>query len=616
MVGICGFFSNDPSISGDVQLSQRMTGALQPFPGAQSETFQLEKGRLGCKSRQDANLSFAQQEAISCIVDGHFWWRDEELESYRRSHGNPASVCQAYRKHGDSLLSRLAGAFSICLYDSGADKTMLAVDRFGIKPLSYTQTENGAFAFASTSTALLAVPGVDSSLSLQSIFNYSYFHVVPAPQTIFKHIKKLDPAQYLTYQNNEVKLGYYWSPQFSEQSGASLSSLSADLLQHLRSSIGHCEPDDHFGTFLSGGTDSSTVAGLLRQHQNKEIPTYSIGFSQQGYDEISYARIASSHFKTKQNEYYVTPEDVLNAIPEMASAYDEPFGNSSAIPTLFCARLARQNGTEVMLAGDGGDEIFAGNSRYAKQKLFEHYYKIPAALRKNVLEKIFLNSALLNRLTPTRKLSRYIEQARVPMPARMETYNFLSRTELSDMFCHDFMAAINTSAPAEALAETYNRSGAQSLLNKMLFLDWKITLADNDLRKVNRMCELAGIEVRYPLLDDELVDFSLSIPSALKLKGMKLRYFYKESLKNFLPAEIITKSKHGFGLPFGEWLKTSPKLQQHTYDNLSDLKARGYFSPAFVDNLITEHRSGHAAYYGTMVWVLSMLEEWLRSHKL
>lgn len=558
-------------------------------------------------------ISFSDQK-IRVVINGSPQWRDCEFTSYAQNHGSAAALAQAYQKYGQDCLRYLYGSFSLAILLPDQETALLAVDQMGILPLCYSRTKTGELVFGSTARTVHCHPSINTSISSQAIFDYIYFHYVPSPITIYSDIRKLEPAQMLIYKDGDIKLSYYWQPNFIENTQESFSSLKIKLESALQTSILHCNPDGKTGTFLSGGLDSSTVSGVLAGISKERINSYSIGFSAGGYDEIGFARIASSHFNTQLHEYYVTPEDIIDAIPVVARAYDEPFGNSSAIPTLYCARLAYNNGTRVMLAGDGGDELFAGNTRYAKQKIFNAYWSIPNFIRNMVLEPLFIRSNIKTNNPLSRKIKSYIEQASVPMPDRMESYNFLQRNLLEEIFLPDFIDTINPQHPIELLQHTYHCAPADSLVNKMLWLDWKFTLADNDLRKVNRMCEIAGIKVHYPLLDHEVVQLSTQIPPSLKLKGLKLRYFYKKALNGFLPSEVINKSKHGFGLPFGEWLKTSPKLQELIYARLQNLKLRGIFRPEFIDHLIEMHRHGHAAYYGTMVWVLAMLEEWMQQH--
>jgi len=302
-------------------------------------------------------------------------------------------------------------------------------------------------------------------------------------------------------------------------------------------------------------------------------------------------------------------------VPKIARAYDEPFGNASAVPTYYCALAARRDGKEVMLAGDGGDEIFGGNARYAKQKVFEWYWSVPSAIRDVALDPLLTrDDGPRWRVGPLRKAGSYVQQARVKLPDRLETYNFLEREPLDNVLAPEFAASIDASEPRAIARDAFARATNASAVDRMMHLDLKQTLADNDLRKVTGMCRLAGVEVRYPLLHDDLVEFSGRLPPSYKVRGLKLRWFFKKALSDFLPRETIAKTKHGFGLPFGLWLQTHPGLQQLTGDSLSSLRRRRIVNERYIDRLLALHGADSASYYGVMIWVLIMLEQWFQAH--
>jgi asparagine synthase (glutamine-hydrolysing) len=313
----------------------------------------------------------------------------------------------------------------------------------------------------------------------------------------------------------------------------------------------------------------------------------------------------------------VTPADVAQCLPRIAAAYDEPFGNSSAVPTLLCAQRARADGVERLLAGDGGDELFGGNERYARQKVFDFYFRLPGRLRRRVLEPFAARNGTLAWLWPARKLRSYVQQACVPMPERLQTWNYMYRTGAAAVFDPAFLGSVDAREPLDLMAATYAEAPTESLVDRMLYLDWKITLADNDLRKVGRMCELAGVKVGYPMLDEAVVDASLKVPADQKVRGLNLRAFYKRTFRDFLPAEVIAKTKHGFGLPFGQWVKASAPLREEIYPSLQQLKRREIVQPAFIDGLVREFETDpDASYFGPMIWVFSLLEHWLALRRL
>jgi asparagine synthase (glutamine-hydrolysing) len=453
------------------------------------------------------------------------------------------------------------------------------------------------------------------ALSDQGLFNYLYSHVVPSPGTIFRAVEKLLPGERLVVKDGRAHRDFYWRVHYTDSSRVSERELKERFRIVLRDAVAR-GADDKAAAFLSGGTDSSTVAGLLTEVLGRPARTYSIGFAADGFDETEYARIAARHFGTDAREYYVTPEDVLRSIPIVAQHYDEPFGNASAVPTYLCARLASADGYRVMLAGDGGDELFGGNVRYAKQKVFEYYGLLPGALRSALIEPLAFGAPGGELFSLVRKARSYIAQAKVPLPDRLEAYNFLHRTALEEIFEPDFLRRVDTSEPLRLLREVYERTDSTSPTNRMLHLDLKQTLADNDLRKVSGMCDAAGVEARYPFLDEAVVALSAEIPPELKVKGLKLRYFFKQALRDFLPQEILRKSKHGFGLPFGLWLREYRPLAELAGDSLAAFGERGIVRRGYVEHLIAEHRSGHATYFGTMIWVLMMAEQWLAARRL
>jgi asparagine synthase (glutamine-hydrolysing) len=260
--------------------------------------------------------------------------------------------------------------------------------------------------------------------------------------------------------------------------------------------------------------------------------------------------------------------------------------------------------------------LFAGNERYAEQHLFELYRRIPGLLRRHVIEACLQGIPSLQKLALMRKALSYVQKANTPLPDRLEAYNFLHRYAAQDIFSAEFLQAVDSAYPLALLREIYAAPVGASALNRMLYLDWHRTLHDNDLAKVNRMCQLAGIDVVYPLLDDGVVAFSCQLPSRLKLKGRRLRWFYKQAMRNFLPREIIRKTKHGFGMPFGIWMRSHRPLQELAYDSLKRLEGRHYFQAAFIDRALARHRDEHAAYYGELIWILMMLSLWLEQHQV
>jgi asparagine synthase (glutamine-hydrolysing) len=610
MAGICGWLDSRQDAT-HTRLDS-MAARLDQHPAQRLQTH-TERAALAASS-PFGDISVHQADGVLVALRGRIHSDDAEIDRAIAQYGAAAGVLVAWQRGGRAGLALIHGSFALAVCDTLHDTMLLAVDRAGALPLCYAPIPGGV-AFASRADALGCHPDVSPQLDQQAIFDYLYFHFVPAPTSIFVGVKKLLPAQYVEYRNGRIDSGFYWHLHYDDHSAASQSTLTAGFRPLLRDAVARAGQGEHLGTFLSGGLDSSTVTGTLAQLSATPVNTYSIGFEADGFDEMEYARLAAKAFATHAHEYYLKPADIVTAIPIIAAAYDEPFANESAVPTYFCAKLAYDDGTRILLGGDGGDEIFGGNARYAKQKIFEAYGHIPAWLRSGVIEAL-AHLPGMAALPPGRKLQSYIHQAKVPLPDRMEAYNFLHRTPLAQIFTADFLARVQTEQPAELLREVYQRSDAQHFINRMMHLDLKFTLADNDLRKVGHMTEAAGIEVRYPLLDDALLDFSGQVPVHLKIKGTRLRHFFKEAVRDLLPPEIINKSKHGFGLPFGVWATTHAPLRDMVQDSLAAFERRQILQPAYLAELRHQHQSGHATYYGVMIWVVMMLEQWLSQRGL
>ena len=579
--------------------------------GAKVLTGPASRTVLACWGFEETNTHF-DAERVSVVLSGSPRLRGADAKDL-----TAADVATMFVRQGADLLDGIAGNFCLSLIDHGSGRALLAIDRIGVESGYYRPYADGSLAFATDLALLREYVGSDLSWSNQAIYDYVYFHVVPAPLTIYSEIYKLPPSHALQHASDGQKVSRYWVPTFAARPSGSLTELSTDLKQSLNSSVQRCRETspDTVGAFLSGGLDSSTVCGMLAGQTNDPVTAVSVGFDQAGYDEIEFARIAVRHFGLEHCVHYITTEEIADSVSLIADAYAEPFGNSSAVPTYICAQAARQNGLSTLLAGDGGDELFGGNSRYVRQQLFETYWRLPAVVRSGVMEPLFAGEPRAWQVGPLHKLHRYVEQARVPLPHRLHTENMLEMNQPASVFGDDFLSGVDVSHALRVMQEEYSATGAEpSVLHRLLAFDWRFTLADNDIRKVSRMCELAGLDVRYPFLDDDVLDMSLKVPPRMKIRGFRLRHFYKQALKDFLPGEIINKPKHGFGLPFGEWLLGSQRLQEMVYDSLADLSRRGMFRRAFIDKLIEHHRSEHAAFYGDEVWVLAMLGWWLERH--
>ena len=535
---------------------------------------------------------------------------DPKLAELACTQGTLAAWRLAFSQSGSTAARGVTGDFSVGVREPSG-RVFLVVDRFAIQTICY-RVVGSEIHFAHRADELADMADTPTQIDPQAIFDYLFFHAIPSPRTIYKGVYRLPPGHCAVFENGQLTVAPYWVPEFTEPKTASFGALKDEFRQLLRNAVATRLDGGKAGCFLSGGTDSSTVAGMIGEVGPRPAATYSIGFDAAGYDEMEFARLAAKRFNTEHHEYYVTPDDLVRRIADVAGHYDQPFGNSSALPAFYCAQMAKDDGVTKILAGDGGDELFGGNSRYSKQRVFGFYDLLPAPLRTGVMEPLF-ELPIMGKIPLLSKGASYVEQAKVPMPERLNMYNLLLRLGVHDVLTADFLAQVDLQSPARQQRDVWTMAKTDSPLNRTLAFDWRYTLAESDLPKVCGTTQLAGIDVGFPMLDDDLLDFSLKLPVEYKLKGFKLRWFFKEALRGFLPDEILTKKKQGFGLPFGVWATRHEGLKALAVDSLRNLSQRGIVRADFIETLINQRLPEHPGYYGEMVWILMMLEQWLRA---
>ena len=530
-----------------------------------------------------------------------------------RSEPLPSAATLAINAERDAqaALAAIGGHFAFASINSADHEVILAVDRFAIENLYYVITPDG-IVFSNRAQLLAKHPVVGNRFSRQSLYNSVYFHWLPGPDAGYIGMQRLLLGHFLRWRDGRVEIAPYWEPSFPVDRDSSEAAIAEQLRHSIDKAVARRLPNSTPACFLSGGLDSSTVTGYAAKHRADTV-AYTIGFEAQGYDEMEYARGAARHFGVRHESYYVTPADIVDALPTIIGEFDAPFGNASAIPTYYCAKHAASHGHRVILAGDGGDELFGGNERYAKQLTFDHYGRLPRGLRAGVLEPFAAHLPSYLQIGLLGKAASYVRQGAIPLPDRLMTYNLLNRVAPSNFFTPDFLASINGAAPLQELRDMYSASAATSTVNRLLSLDWRITLADSDLPKVSRMCALAGINVAYPMLDEEVVAVSCRIPDAGKVSARELRPLFRHAFKDFLPAATLTKSKQGFGLPFGVWLHEQPRLREFAHDRLRGLEDRRILIAGFRDEFLSTKLSEHPAYYGTLAWILVALAVWVDS---
>jgi asparagine synthase (glutamine-hydrolysing) len=618
MSGICGICEPGRTLS-PAGIKAMLAAFVLPEESAQ-QTLGADSVSLAVARRWDFQ-QVANIPDIRIAADAELLNRPEltkllKGEGYDSASLTPTELlAHLYRERGVPFVELLDGAFSFALWDEVNRRLVLAIDRLGVNSL-YWRKEGDRLLFASRVGAIRNTQEAPASVNPAALVQYMLFSAVPAPMAIYQGIEKLRPGTCLVYEARQVRQTRYWDLQYPESDNRSVTHWAREVREGMRSAVHRHLTDlapEQTGAYLSGGTDSSSVVAFMNEHHSP-VNTYSIFFAEAVYSEIGFARTAAKHFRAKHHELSLTSRDTYDAIPKIMEYYDEPFANSSAIGAYHCARMARESGVTTLLAGDGGDELFAGNERYATDKRFSLYHHVPAFLRKGLIEPIVsLLPQNEGRLSLPR---RYVKRANIPLPRRIYSYHLLLSTPAEEMF----EPGLLESAPPETwlnVAEEHFRSAvADDDLNRLLYLDVKITLADNDLRKVLGTAEMAGVRARFPLLDYKLAELSGRVPASLKMRGFEKRFIFKEAMKDILPHNVLYKKKHGFGVPVALWFLQDPRLESLVSDVLTDSRTRqrGYFRPAFLDHLLKLHRGKDAQFYGEIIWYLVALELWHRQH--
>jgi len=615
-MAICGIASkrNGRPIEPPTIVSMLASLALEPDWPAASAVESLV-GLGGTSPSGSVSVCNSREAIVACDAE-LFNAKELWAEVSGPPEGSLAELMAAlYARHGLRLLEKLRGAFALAIWDKPKQKLLLAIDRFAVKSLCYS-VGPADILFASQPRAIFASGRRERHVNLRGLLEYLNHTAVSAPECAFEGVVKLEPGKYVLWSPGRMESGRYWDMIYPEDLREPTGRLAAALYRQMEDSVRATSEDvpaERLGCFLSGGTDSSSVVGLVTRLRNRPANTFSIGFGEQRFNELGYAHIAARHFGSQHTEVVLGPERAFEIIPRIIEAYDEPFANSSAIPTYQCYVLARERGIRVMLAGDGGDELFGGNERYRVNQIFELYQRVPALLRNKLIEPVVFG---IRAPGPIRKVRRYIEQARIPNPERYCRWLLLQHFDPASVLAPGMPFRNGHEDLLASSRAHYQAAPAHSDLNRLLYVDVKMTLGDNDLPKVVRTAELAGLQVRFPFLDHPLAEFSGRLPVRLKVRGLEKRYLFKRATRNLLPKATLKKKKHGFGLPIGLWLKNEPRLRGLAEDVLYDPRTyqRGYFRREFIEGLFHSMEQDATPFYGDVLWVFLVLELWHRRH--
>jgi asparagine synthase (glutamine-hydrolysing) len=618
MCGIAGILRADGGPVDESLLASMTSVLAHRGPDGQGVSVQGPAG-LGHRRLAIIDLAtgdqpmFSGDGTIGVVFNGEIYnFRElrRELEGRGfefRTTSDTEVLLRAYEAYGVDCLRHLRGMFAFALWDGRRRRLVLARDRVGIKPLVYAW-DGRRLLFASEIKGLLQDPTVPRDLDWEAFGDYLTYHYVPSPRTIFRAIRKLPPASYLVLDldRGEPELQRYWDLRFAPDERRSEADWGAELRVQLQDAVrSHLVSDVPIGAFLSGGLDSSTVVALMAQGGASPVRTFSIGFGESDYDELAWARLVARRYGTDHYEFVVKPE-ALDLLPQLAWQFDEPFADSSALPTYCVAKITREHVT-VALSGDGGDENFAGYRRYARaQALHERLDGMPGRLARSVFR------AAGRLLPPGARGQRYAElrgEAPVDRYFRMMTAHRsrsvgrLLTAETRVRLGEDHRMAAFRGIAAEGQALDY--------VSTLQYLDVRTYLPEDILTKVDRTSMLVSLEARVPLLDHRLMEFVATMPTRFKLRDGLGKRILRDTVARDLPPELLTRAKMGFGVPLESWFRG--ELQGYARDVLLGARARqrGWLEPAAVTRLLDAHTRA-ARDHSSQIWALLCLEEWAR----
>jgi asparagine synthase (glutamine-hydrolysing) len=523
-----------------------------------------------------------------------------------RTRSDTETVVHLYEEYGTDCFRRLRGMFAIALWDSRKRHLLLARDRVGKKPLYYS-ADGKRVLFGSELKALLAVGGVSRCMDNQALSDYFSLGYVPAPKTIYKSIRKVLPGHYLLASETDLSETAYWDLSFANVETRTEDEW-ADSLRHqiCEATRVRLMSDVPLGAFLSGGVDSSSIVAMMTHLMKRPVTTCSIGFEEEKYNEAGFARQVAEQFKSDHHEETVRPS-ALEILDKLVWHFDEPFADSSAIPTYYVSRVARQHVT-VALGGDGGDESFAGYRRYMLdhfENRFRHY--VPAALRSTVfgpLGNVYPALAWAPRVL--RAKATFQSLSRTPLEGYFNSISYFRPAEKQRLFSSDFAQNLGGYDSMSVLAYHYERAGTDDLLSRIQYVDIKTYLPDDILAKVDRASMAVSLEVRAPLLDHHLLELAARIPSSLKLKGRSGKHIFKKAMARELPDGILNRKKMGFAIPLDRWFRN--ELKDVAHSTLFD-SADGILDQSFLKTIWNQHQKG--LYDRSQhLWAVLMFRRW------
>lgn len=623
MCGICGVidYKVNAQIGDDVirKMCSKMTHRGPDSEGVYINNSSPSLG-LGHRRLNIIDLSSAGHQPFSNEDDTAWITFNGEIYNYRdlrqdleskghkfKSHTDTETIIHLYEEFGADCVSRLRGMFAFAIWDERKKALLIARDRVGKKPLLYAHLGE-VLCFASEFSALLASGLISKEIDNEALDYYLTFGYIPAPLTIYRDVRKLLPAHTLTLKDNKLVSERYWQLDYSKKINISEADAADEVLRLLKEATKiRLFSDVPLGAFLSGGIDSSAVVALMSQLSDKKVKTFTIGFEEKDYSELSYARSVSERFNTEHHEFIVKPK-ALEILPLLVEHYGEPYADSSCIPTYYVCKETKKYVT-VALNGDGGDELFAGYDRYQAMMISQKYQDIPQFAKgiARGFSRVLPDS--INSRNRVRRIKRFFSALDMPPKERYLRWVGIFDDELKKGIYSDiFFSTISKNSPLNVIAPFFNMAHLP-FLDSLLYADSMTYLPGDLLVKVDIASMANSLEARSPFLDHKLIEFVSRLPSNYKIKGLIKKFILKRALKGLIPKENIRRRKMGFGVPIGKWF--TGELKGFLSATLLSQKAlkRGYFNHTFINNMLKRHIARKAD-YTFQLWALLMLELW------
>jgi asparagine synthase (glutamine-hydrolysing) len=618
MCGIVGYISPKNFVGSfdREDILKRMCEAIVHRGPDEQGTVVRGRAALGMRRLSIIDLKTGQQPiftndgCLAIVFNGEIYnylelKGDLESKGYRfKTNSDTETILYAFKEYGHACVKHLRGMFAFAIWDFEKEELFLARDRVGKKPLFYALAGDGSFIFSSELKSLVLFPGLERTIDPVALDAYLTFGYVPEHLCIFNKFKKLEPGHFLVLAKDNVSKKRYWNLPEEKLEGRSEVMIAEELVERIREAVKvRLISEVPLGAFLSGGIDSSAVVAMMAELSDAPVKTFSIGFHEDSYNELDYARRAARHFKTDHHEFILTPK-LANIVDEVAWHFDEPFADSSALPTFMVAKLAREHVT-VVLSGDGGDELFGGYTRYKTALGRQWARKLPKLIRDRMAD-------VANFLPHSARGKNYLYNiSQDHLGQYIDLISLFNRPQRTMLYSKEFSRKL-IEKDFGTERDFYNIAGTErttDLLGPLMSLDFKTYLPSDIMVKVDRMTMANSLEARSPLLDQELIEFAAQIPSDLKLKNRETKYVLKKALEGIVPNEILYREKQGFGIPIEAWINR--ELREEIRETLLDKNSLGseLFDRSYIEVLLAEHSTGRRD-HSHAIWALFMLEKW------